>query len=92
MLTDLCGHKGKLGGVRRIFEIQNAKTHKLTSTGVHVPGIAGNAIEIRNTLSAGGAGEDLRWKNGCGRDVEVRGNAVDVDRGCRNCCGCGDEA
>jgi hypothetical protein len=55
MLTDLCGHKRKLGGVRRIFEIKNAKTHKLTSARVHAPGIAGNAIEIRNTLGAGGA-------------------------------------
>jgi hypothetical protein len=52
MLPDLCGHKWELRGIRRIFQIKNAKPHRRTDDQVRRTGLA---IEIRNALSTKGA-------------------------------------
>jgi hypothetical protein len=52
MLPNLRGHKWELRGVRRIFQIKNAKPHRHTDDHVRR---SGNAIEIRNALSTKGA-------------------------------------
>src|SRR5260370_4620428 len=89
MLPNLRGHKWELCGVRRIFQIKNAKPHGRTDDQVRR---SGNAIEIRNALSTKGAREDLGWKNGRGRNLKIRGNGVEVDGGGRGWGGCGDKA
>ena len=92
VLPDLCGHKGKRSGVRRIFQVEHAKSHRMhRRTSVHVRCI-GDAIKIRYALSTESTGEDLCWKNGCGRNVKVRGNGVNVESSGGSCGGCGDEA